>query len=164
MRTTFAVIPTMNLTAHGAIQWILIRNGNTVTSKHVNKVRWTQTERFSTFRSNLKFEHLFLCIHYLQKLSYDCASLWPPLSSTELHSYRHTALSEIWNRITRKYYYALLDIMHYFSSNMGFTNIVVRFMGQSGAETKYRKPTVQGQCLASSKRSVVAFFVILPVY
>ena len=36
-----------------------------------------------------------------------------------------------------KYYYALFDIMHYFSSDVGFTNIVVWFMGQSGVETKY---------------------------
>ena len=35
--------------------------------------------------------------------------------------------------------------MHYFSSNVGFTNIAVRSMGQSGADTKYRVPTVQGQ-------------------
>ena len=28
----------------------------------------------------------------------------------------------------------------------GFTNIVVRSMGQSGMETKYGVPTVRGQC------------------
>ena len=35
-----------------------------------------------------------------------------------------------------KYYYALFDILHYFSSDVGFTNIVVRSTEQSGAETK----------------------------
>ena len=48
------------------------------------------------------------------------------------HSYHHTALSEISIRIT----------MHYFSFDVGFTNIVVRSTGQSGVETKYRVPTV----------------------
>ena len=41
---------------------------------------------------------------------------------------------------------ALFDIMHYFSWDVGFTNIVVRSTGQSGVETKYRVPTVRGQC------------------
>ena len=41
-----------------------------------------------------------------------------------------------------KYYYALYDITHYFSSDVGFTNIVVWSMGHSSAEMKYRAPTV----------------------
>ena len=45
------------------------------------------------------------------------------------------------------YYYALFNITHYFSSDMGLTKIVVRYTGQSGAETKYRVPTVRGQWL-----------------
>ena len=44
-----------------------------------------------------------------------------------------------------KYYYAPFDVLHYFASNVGFTNIVVRSTGQFGVETKYRVPTVQGQ-------------------
>ena len=39
--------------------------------------------------------------------------------------------------------------MHYFASDVGFTNIVVRLTGQSGAETTYGVPTVQGQCLVT---------------
>ena len=42
-----------------------------------------------------------------------------------------------------KYCYAPFDIMHYFSSDVGFTNIVVWATGQSSAEMKYRVPTVQ---------------------
>ena len=62
-----------------------------------------------------------------------------------MHSYRHTALSEISNRFVGKYCYALLDITHYFSSDVGFTNIVVKSMGQSGVQKKYGVPTVRGQ-------------------
>ena len=45
-----------------------------------------------------------------------------------MHSYRHTALSEILNAVGlwEKYYYALFDFTLYFSSDVGFTNIVVR--------------------------------------
>ena len=50
-----------------------------------------------------------------------------------------------------KYYYTLFDIMHYFSSEVGFTNIVVRSSKQSGMETKYGVPTVQGHCILTSK-------------
>ena len=39
----------------------------------------------------------------------------------------------------------LISHSFFFSSDVGFTNIVVRSMGQSGADTKYRVPTVQGQ-------------------
>ena len=35
-----------------------------------------------------------------------------------------------------EYYYAPFDITHYFSSNVGFTNIVVQSTRQSGAEMK----------------------------
>ena len=65
------------------------------------------------------------------------------------HSYHHTALSEISNKIAGKYYYTLFDIKHYFSSDVGFTNIVVQSTRQYGAETKYGVPTVQGQCKVS---------------
>ena len=34
----------------------------------------------------------------------------------------------------------IFDTTHHFSSDVGFTNIVVQSMGQSGAETKYRVP------------------------
>ena len=51
-------------------------------------------------------------------------------------SYPHTALSKILNRIVGKYYNILFDITHYFSSNVGFTNIVSRSLGQSGSEDK----------------------------
>ena len=77
-----------------------------------------------------------------------------------------------------KYYYALFDITqrHYFCSDVGFTNIVVRYMGQSGAKTKYIVPTVQGQCLSrftadalhtscnSSTRSIDPNFVNFPTF
>ena len=54
------------------------------------------------------------------------------------HSCRHTALSEISNRIVGK----ILQCT-FFSSVVGFTNIVVQSMGQSGAEeTKYGVLTV----------------------
>ena len=43
---------------------------------------------------------------------------------------------------------AQFDIIHYFSSDVGLTNIVGS-TGQSGAETKYKVPTVQGQFLFS---------------
>ena len=42
-----------------------------------------------------------------------------------------------------KYYYAQFDIAHYISSDVGFTNIVVWSMLQSGAKTKYTVPTEQ---------------------
>ena len=34
----------------------------------------------------------------------------------------------------------------YISSDIGFTNIVVRLMGQSGVKMKYVVSTVRGQC------------------
>ena len=59
------------------------------------------------------------------------------------HSYRHTALSEIFNRIVGKNISTHHLISHtIFSSNVGLTNIIVQSMGQSGAETKYGVPTV----------------------
>ena len=59
------------------------------------------------------------------------------------HSYRHTALLEILNRMVgKKYYHAPFDITHYFSSDVAFTIIVVRSTGQSGVETKCGVPTV----------------------
>ena len=45
-----------------------------------------------------------------------------------------------------KYYDTLFGITHYFSSDVGFTNIVVQSTAQSGAETKYRVSIVRGQC------------------
>ena len=55
----------------------------------------------------------------------------------------HTALSIIFRiGLWEKYHYALFDITHYFSSDEGFTNIVVQSTGQSGAEMKYGVPTV----------------------
>ena len=38
--------------------------------------------------------------------------------------------------------HAPFDIMHYFYSDAGVTNIVAWSTGKSGAETKYRVPTV----------------------
>ena len=46
---------------------------------------------------------------------------------------------------------APFDITHYFSSDVGFTNIVVRCTGQSGVEMKYGVPTVRGQCHLKEK-------------
>ena len=61
-------------------------------------------------------------------------------------------LPEISNRnVGKKYHYAPFIITHLFSSDVGFTNIVVRFMGQSGVETKYGLPTVRGQWVTDSK-------------
>ena len=63
-----------------------------------------------------------------------------------MHSYRHTALSEISNSfVGKKYDLALFDFMHYFSSDVRFTNIVVQSKRQSGVETKYGVPTVRRQ-------------------
>ena len=50
------------------------------------------------------------------------------------HSYRHTALSEILNRIDK----------HYFPSDVRFPNICHMVTGQSGAET-YGVQTGRGQ-------------------
>ena len=64
-----------------------------------------------------------------------------------MHSYCHTPLSEISNRIVGKNITAPLDITHYFSSDMGFTNIVTRSEGQSGVKTKYGVLIVRGTML-----------------
>ena len=56
------------------------------------------------------------------------------------HSYHHTALSEISNRIVGGNI-----TKHYFSLFVGFTDFVVLSTGWSGAKTKYRVPTVRGQ-------------------
>ena len=44
------------------------------------------------------------------------------------------------------HYYIMFDIMHYFSSNVGFTNIVVWSIRKAGSETKYGLAIVRGQC------------------
>ena len=63
------------------------------------------------------------------------------------HSYHHTTLSGISNRIMGKNIttYCLISRTT-FLPDVGFTNIVVRPMEQSGVETKFRVPTVQAQC------------------
>ena len=68
-------------------------------------------------------------------------------SSHIMHSYRHTALSEI--SITR-IVGVNITTQHLISctifSDMGFTDtcIVVRSTGQADVETKYKVPTVRG--------------------
>ena len=56
-----------------------------------------------------------------------------------------------------KYYYALLNITHHFSYYVKFTNIVVWSTGTYGIETKYRVPTVRGQCIGTYT-SITRFF------
>ena len=64
-----------------------------------------------------------------------CLSIVPDRT----HSYHHTALSEISNRNYRIVGKILLCTrsIWYYSSDVVFTNIVVWFMGQSGAKTKF---------------------------
>ena len=51
-------------------------------------------------------------------------------------------------RLLEKYYYAPFDATHYFSSDVGFTNILVRSTGQSGTEiNSYNTHTVQNKQL-----------------
>ena len=69
-----------------------------------------------------------------------------PIVPDRMHSYRYTALSDISKKIVgKKDYHSLFDITHYLSSDVGFTNTVVRSTGQSGSKMKYGVPTVRGQ-------------------
>ena len=55
-----------------------------------------------------------------------------------------------WIRLWKKYHYEPFDFIHHFSSNVAFTNIFVWSTGQSGEETKYWVPSVQGQWTVNS--------------
>ena len=68
------------------------------------------------------------------------------LVCNRMHSYRHTALSEISNEIVRKNITMHYLISHTIVLPMWGSQILVRSTGQSGAETKYGVPTVRGQC------------------